>query len=140
MQLKNKHIIVTFCLISILLLGCSERMSSISKGRWVKTQLYFGMSIPGGGKVEEADWQAFLDKTVSPLFKEGFTVFEAYGLWQGDDGAPVRELSRVIALVYVLNKETAQKIETIMQVYCDQFQQEAVLKIDHKIRLEFYSN
>ena len=47
-------------------------------GGSVKTELYFGLLKPDGTTVSEEEWQAFVDKSVCPLF-EGFTVIDAFG-------------------------------------------------------------
>jgi hypothetical protein len=47
-------------------------------GGSVKTELYFGLLKPDGTTVSEEEWQAFVDKSVCPLF-EGFTIIDAFG-------------------------------------------------------------
>jgi Protein of unknown function (DUF3574) len=46
------------------------------------TRLYFGLSIPGGGTVSDADWRDFLAHEVTPRFPDGLTVNEARGQWR----------------------------------------------------------
>jgi len=43
----------------------------------VRDTLYFGLSIPGGGEVSEADWRHFESDDLTRAFPKGFTVLDA---------------------------------------------------------------
>src|SRR4051812_753030 len=45
----------------------------------VRDVVYFGRNRPGGGTVNDADWQRFLDEVVTPRFPNGLTVVDATG-------------------------------------------------------------
>src|SRR5262245_66552116 len=55
---------------------------------WVRTELYFGLSIPPGadgspaGRVTDEEWQRFVDEEISPRFPDGLTIQEAGGQWR----------------------------------------------------------
>lgn len=47
----------------------------------VQTTLYFGLSRPAKDITAE-EWQQFVDRDVTPRFRDGLTVFDAHGQWQ----------------------------------------------------------
>jgi Protein of unknown function (DUF3574) len=100
--------------------------------KFIRTELYFGRSIPTGGTVSELDWQKFVDEVVTPRFPDGLTVLDADGQWRGKDGLIAREESKVIVLLYPRKRRKAMntKIEEIRTEYKKRFAQEAVMRID----------
>jgi len=94
----------------------------------IRDTLYFGLSIPGGGSVSEADWKRFETDVLSRSFPNGFTVLEARGTWHGADGATVSEPSRVVAIVHADDAASDSAIRGIVQTYRSTFHQEAVLR------------
>jgi hypothetical protein len=100
--------------------------------KFYRTELYFGMNIPGGGTVSEEDWGKFLSDEVTPKFPDGFTVVESYGQYKDKSGAIVKEKSRVLVLLYPKKnrKDTGPKIEAIREAYKKAFRQESVLRLD----------
>lgn len=100
--------------------------------KYIRTELYFGRSIPGGGTVSEEDWQKFVDEIVTPRFPDGLTVLDADGQWRGKDGTVAREKSKVLILLYPRKQRKASdaRIEEIRSEYKKRFSQESVLRID----------
>ena len=90
--------------------------------------LYFGLSIPGGGSVGDADWKRFADDAIGHAFPNGYTVIEAHGTWLGADGASVSEPSRVVTIVHPDDGASDAAIRAIVQRYRTTFKQEAVLR------------
>ncbi len=100
--------------------------------KYVRTELFFGLSKPNGSLVSESDWQRFVDEFVTPRFPDGLTILEADGQWRGKDAKVVREQSKVIVLLYKRKerKEANTKIEEIRSEYMKRFDQEAVMRVD----------
>jgi hypothetical protein len=73
---------------------CEEYVCSGS----VKTELYFGLLKPDGTTVSEEEWQAFVEKSVSPLF-EGFTIIDAFGQCKNAEGKLVKEKTKMLIIV-----------------------------------------
>lgn len=121
----------------VLLPSCSTSLT-LRKGSLVKTELYFGMNIPGGGQASQAEWAQFLAEEVTPRFSEGLTVLQAQGQWLGEDSVIAREQSRVVMLLYTYSEEREAAIRAIMGAYKERFQQEAVMRVDSRVRLGFY--
>jgi hypothetical protein len=99
--------------------------------KFIRTELYFGMSKKDGSEVSEADWNAFLDHEITPRFPEGFTVLFAIGQFRSANGQIVREKSRVIIFLYPkrVRKAAGLKIDEIRAAYVEKFEQESVLRV-----------
>jgi hypothetical protein len=94
----------------------------------IRDTLYFGLSIPGGGSVADAEWRAFADDAIGRAFPNGFTVTDARGTWRGADGASISEPTRVVTIVHADDGTSDATIRTIVQRYRTTFRQEAVLR------------
>ena len=108
---------------------------------WVKTELYFGMSIPTGGKVTNRQWRKFLYDQVTPSFPEGSTVLKARGQWRDSDtGKTVSESTRVLVLMYEQKdlEKSDQAISEMTQSYIESFEQQAVIRADALVKVRFY--
>ena len=94
-----------------------------------RLELLFGTSRPHSATVSEVDWQAFLDREVTPRFPAGLTVLRGPGQWRGSDGTAVREQSNVLIIWYERTSRTGADIETIRAAYKQRFDQESVMRV-----------
>ena len=94
----------------------------------LRDTLYFGRSIPGGGDIDEAAWQAFEHETLLPAFPHGYTVLNAHGHWRGADGVNTGEPSRLVVIVHGDDKASDDTIRDVVARYRKQFHQESVLR------------
>jgi uncharacterized protein DUF3574 len=115
----------------------AARSSVCGQGRvaaapFVRTELFFGARKPDGGEVSETEWEAFLDKVITPEFPDGLTVLVGKGQFRGSDGVVIEERSVVLILLYPLRarRESGRKIEKIRAAYKRDFRQESVLRVD----------
>jgi hypothetical protein len=130
------HRRVPFVLVILLALqGCAVEWTRahplycrMDEQMLIRDTLYFGLSIPGGGSVGEADWKHFENDVLSQSFPNGFTVFDAHGSWHGADGATVSEPSRVVAIVHADDAASDAAIRDAVTRYRDMFHQESVLR------------
>jgi hypothetical protein len=99
---------------------------------YYRTELYMGMSIPGGSTVSEEAWEKFLSEIVTPLFPSGFTVLGGRGQYREASGTIAKETSHVLVFLYpkVQRKKASIDIEKIRSEYKKQFSQESVLRVD----------
>lgn len=95
--------------------------------------LYFGTAKPGGGEVSAQEWAQFLERTVTPRFPQGLSVWPAAGQWRGDDGTIVREASQVLNLLHAGDARSEQAVQEIVGAYKTQFRQEAVLRVRSRV-------
>lgn len=120
----------------LVLAGCAAvpppcSPAETQAGCAVATQLFFGLSRPGGPAVSAAEWQAFLADTVTPRFPAGFTVSAAEGQWRQDDTTIVRESSRILLIVHRAGEDDAA-IAALIEAYKARFHQQSVLRLDTK--------
>lgn len=113
----------------LLLSACATTM---------RTDLYFGMSIPGGGKVSQEQWQRFNDSIVSPRFPEGYTEGNVTGKWLDTEShQTITEDTKVLTFIGRRSKTRQTNLDTIIQIYRRQYQQQAILRTDVKVRTRF---
>lgn len=130
--MKNRK---TFSAIILIFIFLSTNQIAFANGeKFYRTELYFGMDIPGGGgEVSEEDWNKFVDTEITARFPDGFTVLQGYGQFKDSAGEIERENSRVVILFYPKKTrvEVYKKIEEIRAAYKKQFRQESVLRLDY---------
>lgn len=109
--------------------------------RYLRTELYFGRSIPGGGGVSTEQWEKFLAEVVTPRFPDGFTIVPATGQYRGNDRSIIKEQSEILIFFYPASRRvsSSRKIEEIRRTYKRQFMQESVLRVDlaDRVRVSF---
>lgn len=105
--------------------------------RMARLELLFGMSGANGGEVVESDWQAFIDKEVTPHFPQGLTVMAGSGQWQSSAGAIAKEPSRILVVWYQTGNESEARIEAIRSAYKVRFGQESVMRVDSSSCVSF---
>ncbi|WP_044191247.1 DUF3574 domain-containing protein [Hyalangium minutum] len=95
-----------------------------------RTELFFGLDRENTTSVSEAEWQNFVDTTVTPRFSSGLTMFDANGQYLMDNGNLIHEDSKVIVLLHDGSDAISNSIDTIREEYKSRFSQEAVLRVD----------
>ena len=103
-----------------------------------KVELYFGLDIPGGGRVKSVAWRAFVEERVTPKFPRGLTIYKALGQWQDEQtGETIQEPSRVLMILYEPSAEVEQNIQTIRAAYKAQFHQDSVMRLNETVCVSF---
>ena len=99
---------------------------------YYRTELYMGMSIPGGSMVSDEAWEKFLADVVTPLFPDGFSILGGRGQYREASGTIAKEPSHVLVFLYKKadRKAAGVKIEQIRAAYKKMFAQESVLRVD----------
>ncbi|WP_241650097.1 DUF3574 domain-containing protein [Rosenbergiella collisarenosi] len=142
MNLKSYGLLLSCC---VLMAGCQDRhaeaisaQQSCQTGTVLQqTQLWFGLSQPGGRIISPHQWQQFVDQAITPAFPQGLSVIEATGQWLGHDGVRVRESSQGVLLIYQGSKEKSQAIDQICARYRQLFSQDSVMRIDQPVCVAF---
>ena len=107
---------------------------------WQEARLYFGQSIPDGRRVEPEQWRGFLDAVVAPRFPDGFTVLEGTGFWRDRASDETEaEGSKVLVVLYDDGAASHKALEEIAADYIARFDQQAVLRSDRAVCVNFYS-
>lgn len=102
-----------------------------------KDELYFGLSKPGGEMISEAEWQLFLRRVITPRFREGITVVDAYGQYLNSGGNLIKEKSKLVILIHENSQKKNQSIEEIIASYKQTFKQESVLRVTTSAKVSF---
>ena len=110
----------------------TARAAIVRAENYYRTELYMGMSIPGGSMVSEEAWEKFLVEVVTPLFPDGFTILGGRGQYREASGTIAKEPSHVLVFLYKKadRKTAGGKIEQIRTEYKKRFDQESVLRVD----------
>ena len=116
-------------------IGCASRPAS---QEWVRTELYLGLTRPGGGVVSDGEWKDFLDTAVTPRFPDGLTVMQAQGRYRMNDQSLIVEPTGVLVILHQNGADgTNDRIEAICADYIRTFGQESVLRTDTAARATF---
>jgi len=123
-----------FIFLSFIVFSCS---CSLQK-KFVQTELYFGLSQNNGNIIPDSAWNIFVQRDVSKVFSEGFTVIHSEGKWMDDQHKEMHsEPSRIITSVSTMTPLLSSKIDSLREKYKASFQQEAVLRVDKKATINF---
>jgi hypothetical protein len=138
--MRSRILIATTCLILAIVVPASAQQTAATPApvrevkfeKYYRTELYMGMSIPGGAMVSDSDWEKFLSDFVTPLFPDGFSVLAGRGQYREATGTIAKEPSHVLVFLYqrAKRKDAGAKIESIRNEYRKRFSQESVLRVD----------
>lgn len=103
---------------------------------WIKVELYFGLSS-NKGEISEEEWQQFLNQEITPRFPEGLTVVDVYGQYLHSSGCLIKERTKIVIVLFKKQPVNEQKIQGIIQLFKETFQQESVLKVITPVQAEF---
>jgi hypothetical protein len=117
--------------------GCQTAPRPVAGRGWIETQLFFGLTKPGGGRISDADWHAFVDRNITPRFPDGLTIIYGDGQYRGDDGVIHKEPSAILILLHPAGDES--KLDEVAREYDRQFGQESVLRADLPATAAFVS-
>ena len=95
-----------------------------------RLELLFGSAKPDGTTINDAEWQAFLDETVTPRFPDGLTVLRGAGQWRNRHGSIIKEEARVLLVWQVASTTIEADIAAIRNAYLQKFGQESVMRVD----------
>lgn len=133
MRRPGPHALRPLALALLLLAGAC---AGIQEGGWVQDTLFFGLSRPGG-QVSAAEWQDFVDHSVTPLFPDGLTSWPASGQWRGEGQSVQREDSRVLLIVHAPSAQADAALDSICAQYKRRFDQESVLRVRETVQARF---
>lgn len=109
--------------------------------RWVRSELYFSISVIGREdrpRHADAYWQTFMKKEVTPRFPDGLTVFDAVGQWlAGKDEPPPQLRTRVIVLLHPDVADAAERIDALIKAWKAETGQRSVLWVRQPALVRF---
>jgi hypothetical protein len=127
----KRFVIYSLLVLALMLPACSPvSIVTCAKGEQISVQdmIYFGTASPTG-VIPRDKWSEFLKVTVTPRFPKGFSVWQAKGQWQSEEGEILQESSYILSLIHPDNDFSEKAVQEIIDQYKSQFHQEAVLRI-----------
>ncbi|MDQ3656296.1 MAG: DUF3574 domain-containing protein [Chloroflexota bacterium] len=111
---------------------CEATSPGVGAEPWIRTELYFGTTLPDGSEMTADQWADFLDAEITPRFPDGLTVLEGYGQFLNSEGIIAGETSIVLIIFHPgeFVDESSVSIEEIRDAYETAFEQESVLRVD----------
>ena len=106
--------------------GCAMPAADGHCASGVTTRLYLGQDTPAGA-VTDAQWERFVEESVTPQFPEGFTVMQGQGRWRSAAGILHQEDTRVIEIVHEDSAMSHTRVREVGAAYKRRFAQQAVL-------------
>ena len=111
--------------------------NNVSPKTFLKDELYFGLTKPGGETISDSEWQEFVKAVITPRFREGLTVLDGSGQFLNRDGILIRENSKIVILIYENSPGKNRAIQEIIENYKRRFQQESVLRTTSEVKVSF---
>jgi len=120
----------------VLIIFMSFLSTSAVADDWMRTRMFFGLSVPDGGGVSLQQWEKFRDEVIAPVFKQGFNVVDSIGFWYGG-----MERSKILTVFYPAKDAQSfqMRLKGIAAGYTKLFKQDSVLMVTAPVKLEFIS-
>ena len=131
-------------LVIIIFLGTyatSAPQASNTDHDWIRSEIYFGQTDRNGKPISNAAWLRFVNKSITSVFPDGFTIIRATGEWTDQKKHhQYSEPSRVLIVVYPKAKAQAadEAIRKLSSQFLREFNEEAVLRVDSQADVAFY--
>ncbi|GJM61201.1 DUF3574 domain-containing protein [Persicobacter diffluens] len=120
--------------IALLIVAILSSAWFLKGDKKVKTELYFGLSVPNGGVISHADWEVFRASQIDAQLS-GYSIVSADGYWTSANGSAAQEGSRILICIHEGDQNAA--LDTLRARYKRLFRQESVMRIDQKVRVSF---
>lgn len=116
-------------------------MSTEKRAReWVQTMIYFGMDIPSGGVISDAQFDEFLKETVTKEFPMGLTAYPAYGQMRNADGSIERQKTEVVVLVHEQTEANLEAVRKVVDAYRSEFGKPQVMQTTSAVDVAFFQS
>ena len=79
--------------------------------------------------ISGADFDAFAAREIAPRFPDGYTILHGDGHWREKEH-DYSEPSRILLIIHPVTPEAEARIEQLRVIYCRQFRQTSVLRMD----------
>ena len=129
--------LLTLAVVTLMLTACApaaEETCPEGFDRYVEFQLFFGLHDSAGDRVTEAEWEEFLEDTVTPRFPAGMTIIDVKGQWQEPGGNIQKEDTKLLmGLLDSADGEGLRLINEISDEFVVRFDQDPVFRIVNEI-------
>jgi hypothetical protein len=104
---------------------------------WIKSEIYFGRNLPDGRTVTEAEWKAFLDNQITPLFPKGLTVLEAYGQMEVGQHKIEKQATFVLLIVHPDDPAQEARLAELVKLYRETFGKVGIMRLNSVVTPQF---
>ena len=134
---RNSLLLLLSLLPLISLSSC--QLAPTPQSTWQRTDLYLGLTRRDSSLISDTDFQKFTDTQITPLFPDGFTLTPAAGQYLDSHNSVHKEPTRILTLLYETKDRdtTNKKLQKLITTYCQQFDQESILREDFPITAQF---
>ncbi len=112
------------------LAGCAAPPASLTPNSpcapLIIERVHFGMTY-AAGTVGEAEWRAFVARSITPRFPDGLTIYEATAQWRDAKGQITREPTRIVEVMHPEGVAASRTMAEIAAAYKRDYGQESVL-------------
>ena len=120
-----------FSIIFTLLILLNSCQNKPEDKKQIKTELYFGMSN-AAGPISSSEWLQFRKEVVENMLS-GFTELKGEGYWKSESGTRYYENSVILLYIHEQSMEEEAKIDSLINLFKERFDQESVLQTDQEI-------
>jgi Protein of unknown function (DUF3574) len=86
--------------------------------------LYLGEAIRDRQDLTEREWQSFLDRAVTPVVPDGYTVLDGSGAWRDPaKGTTAREATKILIVALPDTPDSLAAVNRIRAAYQTDFRQ-----------------
>jgi hypothetical protein len=124
--MARRHCFPVAAILFATLHGCALPAADGHCASGITTRLYLGQDTPAGA-VTDAQWERFVEDSVTPRFPGGFTVMQGQGRWRSAAGILHEEDTRVIEIVHDNSATSHTRAREVGAAYKRRFVQQAVL-------------
>jgi hypothetical protein len=111
---------------------------SCSSSRMTETNLYFGQTRPDGSMITETERNNFKQAYIDKVFKEGCSVINVTGSWYDLSAHKlIMEPSYLVIQHHKNSSAISKQIDSLCYWYKKIFIQQAVLRVDKKVKATF---
>ncbi len=123
-----------------LALAAISMVAAAEDVQWTKTELYLGQNLGGTRSIAPDKWDSFLDRVVTPKFRKGLTVIQAYGQMQHESGSIEKQTTLVLQIVHPADEASEAAIQEIIKAFRDKFRGAQVMHLSSPVKPEFFAD
>jgi hypothetical protein len=127
-----KPILIVLCILSTTVYSCYR---ASPHNTLVKTELYFGLSNKNG-LIADSTWTRFRKQKIEAVLN-GYTEIKGYGFWRDLYSNSIYEPSVIVIYIHEQSDSESIKIDSLINLYKKEFDQESVLKVDCEVTTHF---
>jgi len=104
----------------------------------IETNIYFGQSRPDGSMVTETEWNDFKQGYIDKVFGAGCSVINVKGSWYDSSAHKlITEPTYMLINHHIRSSAISKQIDSLCYWYKKIFMQQAVLRVDKKVKATF---